>query len=96
VKVATCPARLTVPRTGTTPAARVNVVAETLAGASASEKVAETAVPMGTPVAPASGLTAVTVGGVRSGAAPVVNVQTKSAARLFPATSSTPVVIRAV
>jgi hypothetical protein len=72
------------------------VVVETLAGATASENVAVTVVAIATPVAPASGLTAVTVGGVRSGATPVVNVQTKSAARLFPATSSTPVVIRAV
>jgi hypothetical protein len=81
VNVATCPVRLTVPRTGTTPADRVKVVAETLAGATGSEKVADTSVPMGTPVAPASGLTAVTVGGVVSGCGPVVKVQTKSLAR---------------
>jgi hypothetical protein len=95
VKVAVVPFSVTVPVTGPAPVRRT-VVVETLAVATASENVAVTVVPTATFVASDRGVFAVTVGGVVSGACAVVNVQTKSAARLFPATSSTPVVTLAV
>jgi len=69
------PLSVTVPATGPAPVTR-KVVVETLAGARPSENVAVTVVAMATPVAPASGVTAVTVGGVTSGGGGVVNDQT--------------------
>jgi hypothetical protein len=95
VNVAVDPATDTVPATGEPPFKR-NVAVVTLAGAMASEKVAETVVPADTPVAPSSGVVDETVGGVVSGASPVVKLQTNSTARLLPAASSIPVVRCAV
>jgi hypothetical protein len=74
----------------------VNVVPLTEAGRTASEKVAVTFEVTSTLVAALNGDTPVTVGGVPSGGSAVVNVQTTSCARLLPATSSAPVVTRAV
>jgi len=91
VKVAVVPLSDRVPATGPTPVSRKLAVV-TLPGATASENVAVTAAPMGTFVAPASGDVPVTVGGVRSGAAPVVKDQEVSDAIAFPARSCTPVV----
>ena len=58
---------------------------------SASENVAVGRTETGTPVAPPAGLDPVTVGGVVSGAAAVVNVQVASAASRLPAVSAMPV-----
>jgi hypothetical protein len=74
VNVAVESASVTVPATGFVPLTR-NVVVETLAGATASENVAVTVVPMATLVAAAVGVTAMTVGGVRSGGASVLKSQ---------------------
>jgi hypothetical protein len=79
-----------------TPPLRVNEDAVTLAGATASLNVAVTAEPTATPVALFAGLTELTVGGVVSAAAVVVNVQVRSDARWLPATSVTAAVIVAV
>ena len=49
-----------------------------------------------TPVAPLTGVAGVTVGGVVSAAAPVVNVQVRALVIALPATSLTPVVTLAV
>jgi hypothetical protein len=48
------------------------------------------------PLAPAAGLVELTVGGVTSGATPVVKLQVNAVARLLPAASCAPVPIRAV
>ena len=58
----------------------------------ASLNVTETVEVVPTFVAPFAGLTVLTTGGVVSGAAAVVNVDVKLAARALPATSFTPVV----
>ena len=60
-----------------------------VAALSASEKVPVTVVPVATPVAPAAGTVAMTVGGVVSALA-VVNDQLTSAASGLPATSVMP------
>ena len=62
----------------------------------ASEKVAVTVVPTATPVAPARGVTELTVGGVVSGGAVVVKVHVAADASPLPARSCAPVVIVAV
>jgi hypothetical protein len=99
VNVAVVPFRATVP--GTNPPfapvpLRKKVCELRVPGAIASENVAETAVPTGTPTEDGGGVEVTTVGGVRSGAAPVVNVHAVSEAIAFPARSRTPVVTRAV
>lgn len=73
-----------------------NVAAVTVAESIGSLKVAVIAEESDTPVAPLTGLVAVTVGGVVSGAAPVVKVQTRAAVMGFPAKSLMPVVSVAV
>ena len=70
---------------------RLNVVVVSVAGLIASENVAVGAIAVDCPVAPFAGVNAVTVGGVVSGAAAVVNVQVTSAARRIPAMSAMPV-----
>ena len=67
------------------------MVVVSVAALTASEKVAVGAVAAGWPVAPFAGVKPVTVGGVVSTAAAVVNVQVTSAARRLPARSATPV-----
>src|SRR5947199_157468 len=74
-----------------------NVEAVRVAGSIASLKVAVGWMVETIPVAPSAGVTAVTVGGVTSAAAAVVNDQTRSADRAFPARSLTaPPLTRAV
>src|SRR5512146_2445034 len=93
VKVAVAPLTETVP---VTPPLTVNDAAVTLAGATASLNVAVIAEPTATSVALFAGLVEFTAGGVVSAAAVVVKVQVRLAARWFPATSVTAVVIVAV
>ena len=74
----------------------VNVAAVTVAESIGSLNVAVMADEIDTPVAPLIGLVAVTVGGVVSGTAPVVKVQTRGTNMAFPARSLMPVVSVAV
>ena len=78
------------------PCARVKVVAVDRVRAIASLKVAVINWLRGTSVAPFRGIVEITVGGVTSGAAPVVNVHTKLAAMAVPDRFVTPVVTVAV
>jgi hypothetical protein len=97
VKVVTVPARLTAPVTGAPlPSFRVKEAVETVERSTGSLKVAVTVVLTGTLVVLAAGVVPVTVGGVMSGAAPVVNVQEYREAKVFPARSLIPVVRAAV
>jgi hypothetical protein len=96
VNVAVFPDTLTVPETVPTPPVNWNVVVLTVVGLTTSESVARTTASIATSVSPWSGSVEVTVGRVTSGGGAVVKVQTTSAARLFPARSSTPVVTRTV
>jgi hypothetical protein len=70
----------------------VKVRVVTVAGSTGSLKVAVRAEDVDTFVAPLVGLVEFTVGGVRSGATPVVKVQVKGVASALPARSSMPVV----
>jgi hypothetical protein len=76
--------------------ASVKVLPVRVAGFMASEKVATTSAPIATPVAPGAGWRPVSVGGVVSGAAAVVNAQVCWVARALPAASAAPVVTVAV
>jgi hypothetical protein len=87
---------VTVPETPFGPAATAKVEAFTDAGSIDSEKVAVMFAFTSTLSDAADGVMLATVGGAVSGAGSVVNVQTKFAARWFPATSCTPVVTTAV
>ncbi len=70
----------------------MKVAALIVAGFMASLNVIETVPAVGTFAAPFAGLTAVTVGGVLSGAGDVVKDDVKLAAMALPATSITPAV----
>jgi hypothetical protein len=76
--------------------ARVEVAVVRVSGFMGSLKLAVISVLIATPVVFAAGLVELTVGAVMSGAAPVVKLQLTGAAMELPATSSTPVVTRAV
>ena len=60
----------------------------TVAGLSGSSKVAVTVVLIDTPLAPSSGLVAVTAGGVTSGGTAVVKLQLTSLPMVLPARSA--------
>jgi hypothetical protein len=75
-KVAVVPTYVTVPDTDVAPCASVKLDAEMVDGSIASLKVAESLLPMGTPVAPLAGTVEITVGRVVLAAAPVVKVHT--------------------
>ena len=89
------PVIVTVPATAAPPAVgtRVNVVVFSVDVVIGSENVTSTGSDRETAIAPDAGVVEVTVGGVTSGAAPVVNVQLKFAASALPAASFTAVVI---
>ena len=98
VNVATVPTMFTVPVTAAPPVVVASVklavvIVELVIG---SENVAETEELVATPVAPFAGEVADTVGGVKSGAAPVVKLQVKLANSALPAASLAAVVIVAV
>jgi hypothetical protein len=80
-----------VPNTTVAPCFSVNVVELTVSGFKDLLKVALNALEIPTLVAPFAGTVEVTVGGVVSGAAPVVKLQTYGNAREFPARSMIPV-----
>ncbi len=67
VNLAVTPAYVTVPKTAVAPCFSVKVVVLIVKGFIASLKVAETALPIGTFVAPLVGTVELTVGGVRPG-----------------------------
>jgi hypothetical protein len=96
LNVAVCPESVTVPVTAPAPPLRRKVAVFTDVSATGSENVARTVVAGSTPVAPFGGTIEVTTGPVTSGAGLVVKLHTNSVAMLLPATSSTPVVTRAV
>ena len=75
---------------------RVKVVAVTVAGSMGSLKVAVRAEEIDTLVAPLGGLVALTVGGVRSGMAPVVKDQERFSSMPRPFQSLIPLVTVAV
>src|SRR6185295_6330987 len=77
-------------------AASVTLTVVIVVGSIASLKVALIFWLKGTPVAPLTGSVALTVGAVVSGAAPVVKLQLKAAARVLPARSRATVVMVAV
>jgi hypothetical protein len=87
---------VTVPGTKTLALVSVKLLAVMEAGAMASLKVAVTLLVKQTPVAPSNGLTKVTVGAVMSPVLLVVNVHTKSVAKVLLAKSFAKVVILAV
>ncbi len=86
------PADEMAPATGTPPAVTMNVAAAIVAEFMASLKVTEIVDVVETFVEPSIGTTAVTVGGVVSGADAVVKDDVKLAAMALPALSMTPVV----
>ena len=97
VNVATVPTMFTVPVTAP-PAvlASVKLALVIVALFIGSEKVADTEEVVATPVAALAGDVEDTVGGVKSGAAPVVKLQVKLAASALPAASLAAVVMVAV
>jgi hypothetical protein len=97
VKVAAFPLTFTVPVTAVPlVVASLTLAVVSVALVMASEKVAEIVAFVATAVAAFAGDVKDTVGGVVSGAAPVVNVQVKSAGRGLPAASVTPAATVAV
>jgi hypothetical protein len=90
------PAYVTVPVTGEIPRSTRKLAGVTVAGLSGSLKVAIITAFTETLVAASAGTVVVTVGGVMSGAAPVVNDHTYPSSNALPARSSAPVVIVAV
>jgi len=74
----------------------VNIALVSVSGFMGSLKLAVTNELIATPVALAVGLVELTVGGVTSGATPVVKLQVNAVARLLPAASCAPVPICAV
>jgi len=98
VNVAVVPLTFTVPLTAAPPfvVATLKLVVVSVELSIASEKVADTEVFSATPVAEFAGDVESTVGGVVSGATPVVNCQVKMAASALPAASFAAVVMVAV
>lgn len=92
------PVTVTVPATAAPPTvgATVTLVVVSVAFVIGSEKVAVTGAERDTPVAPLVGVVDATVGGVRSGAAPVVKLHDVLAASALPAASFAAVVTVAV